>query len=56
MKVRPRLSSTVDVDCAPGIFAWLAVNFLLGRVGQDPELTVGTIDLGGGSTQACRAV
>ena len=35
-----------------GIFAWITVNFLLGRLGRSEKLpTVAIMDLGGGSTQ-----
>eukprot|EP00656_Telonema_subtile_P028345 TRINITY_DN30748_c0_g1_i1.p1 TRINITY_DN30748_c0_g1~~TRINITY_DN30748_c0_g1_i1.p1 ORF type:complete len:179 (+),score=30.53 TRINITY_DN30748_c0_g1_i1:202-738(+) len=38
-----------------GAYAWLAVNFLLRRVGKPAADTVSTIDLGGGSTQIAYA-
>lgn len=34
-----------------GIFSWFTVNFLLERIGGNPEKTVAALDLGGGSTQ-----
>jgi guanosine-diphosphatase len=35
-----------------GVYAWITVNFLLNKIGQDEKLdTVAVMDLGGGSTQ-----
>jgi hypothetical protein len=34
-----------------GAFAWLTLNYLLGRLNKGPENTVAAIDLGGGSVQ-----
>eukprot|EP00898_Chlorokybus_atmophyticus_P007057 jgi/Chlat1/7352/Chrsp59S06958 len=39
-----------------GAFAWVTVNFLLGRLGGSFENTVGVVDLGGGSVQITHAV
>lgn len=35
-----------------GVYAWITINYLLGRIGLETDLqTVGIMDLGGGSTQ-----
>ncbi|GMH32263.1 hypothetical protein BSKO_00097 [Bryopsis sp. KO-2023] len=39
-----------------GAYAWLTLNYLLGRLGKDPAETVAAVDLGGGSVQASYAV
>jgi len=39
-----------------GVYAWVTINYLLGRLGQAPGDTVGVMDLGGGSTQIAFAV
>jgi len=39
-----------------GVYAWVTVNYLLGRLGKDSAETVGIMDLGGGSTQIAFAV
>lgn len=39
-----------------GAFAWLTLNYLLGKLGEKPENTGIAVDLGGGSVQASYAV
>jgi apyrase len=39
-----------------GAFAWLTLNYLLGKTGKPAQELVGAIDLGGGSVQAAFAV
>ncbi|WIA38219.1 hypothetical protein OEZ86_001563 [Tetradesmus obliquus] len=39
-----------------GAFAWLTLNYLLGRLGSGPTGTVAAIDLGGGSVQEAFAL
>eukprot|EP00879_Flechtneria_rotunda_P021719 GHRR01022903.1.p1 GENE.GHRR01022903.1~~GHRR01022903.1.p1 ORF type:complete len:473 (+),score=173.94 GHRR01022903.1:81-1499(+) len=39
-----------------GAFAWLTLNYLLGKLGQGPLNTVAAIDLGGGSMQEAFAL
>lgn len=39
-----------------GAFAWLTLNYLLGKLGHGPAATVAAIDLGGGSVQVRAAV
>lgn len=39
-----------------GAFAWLTLNYLLGKLGKQPEKTAIAVDLGGGSVQASYAV
>jgi len=39
-----------------GAYAWLTLNYLLGKLQQGPEGTVAAIDLGGGSVQEAFAL
>ena len=49
--IPPRAVEIMD-GSEEGVFAWITVNFLLGRLGKRDKLpTVGIMDLGGGSTQ-----
>ncbi len=34
-----------------GVYAWLAVNYALGRLGSSTHESVGVLDMGGGSAQ-----
>jgi apyrase len=39
-----------------GAFAWLTLNYLLGKLDKGPAATVAAIDLGGGSVQEAFAL
>ena len=39
-----------------GAYAWLTLNYLLGKTGRESAELVGAVDLGGGSIQAAFAV
>lgn len=41
----------MDVGEDEGIFAWVAVNYILGTLGSESEDTTGTVELGGRSLE-----
>ena len=48
-------SMRVGPGADEGAFAWLTLNYLLGRLGEEEGKTIAAIDLGGGSVQQARA-
>lgn len=60
LRKRPFQFSDTDVKILSGVdegaFAWLTLNYLLGRLGGSEQDTVAAIDLGGGSVQEAYAM
>ncbi|KFM27824.1 Apyrase [Auxenochlorella protothecoides] len=60
LKTYPFQSAASDVSILTGVnegaFAWLTLNYLLGRLGEHEDRTVAAIDLGGGSVQEAFAM
>mmetsp|Transcript_4097 Transcript_4097/g.9548 ORF Transcript_4097/g.9548 Transcript_4097/m.9548 type:complete len:465 (+) Transcript_4097:52-1446(+) len=54
-KMAPDAVSILD-GIEEGAYAWLTLNYLLGKLGKGPEATVAAIDLGGGSVQEAFAM
>ena len=54
--VDPASGVTILDGQAEGAFAWLTLNYLLGKLGAAPGDTVAAIDLGGGSVQHAYAL